>query len=161
MKEKYGAVVQALDIEKNFFCLNCGEAIYNPICPECLWNEIIEWTEKIRIDFEFIEIIDNFLHSHKNNKGTSQTCIICNQDNTYLCPYCFTDFVFEILKEFHNDNIAKDFLEKFNFDFGDFKGFWGYHKEAEKLGLFQSINDLKTLECLPKDFSKKEVYLKI
>ena len=63
----------------------------------------------------------------------SQDCVLCNSRKAALCPYCFSDRVFNMLKKEKVDkNIIGDFLGKFNFD----EDHTGYIMEAEKQGLY-------------------------
>lgn len=118
-------------------CLECGEDIHNSICPCCLFEETKQWlAEKRNIEPEkvmkisreikkFIET-DTVLAKSINNH---QACIICKDSTSYLCPYCFTDFLLKILKKVKvKREIMTEFFTFFNYDFEH----TGYSREAEK-----------------------------
>lgn len=95
---------------------------------EAWLNEKIEKgnkeTEKIgrKILFEIKAYTDYGLKGGK--------CIICKKYSDFLCPYCFTKEVFEILKEIHaSRELLEEFFTHFNYDFDHS----GYTKEAEKM----------------------------
>lgn len=101
----------------NVLCLECGEEIFNPLCPKCLSKEIEIWMEdkpaKIKsiINTEIKKIL-------KTNKEHDYTkCILCKRKDVFLCPYCFTERIYNSLQ----DNKIKpvllsEFLTLFNFD---------------------------------------------
>jgi hypothetical protein len=110
-------------------CLECHEAIFNPICPRCLSEEVRQWAinknQKVKDLIE--EEIKTILRFGLNKKG----CLKCGSD-VFLCPYCFTERVYLRLKNAKfSKKILKEFLEFFNFDFEH----TGYTKDMEKLGL--------------------------
>lgn len=143
MLEKNNAAVQAYSIENpsnlnilNYECLECGEPITNPICPDCILKQFTIWIEQYpKLKKKILPGLKKFVKSSKEFKQDSQTCIVCYKNSTYLCPYCFTEFVLYSLKEIKSeDNILRDYLEFFNFDFGDFRG-RGYSKKAREAGI--------------------------
>jgi len=94
-------------------CIICNEGIFNPLCPNCISNEIFAWLfEKdiaVAKEFrkkKFVEDIDG------------GSCIACRDNTSYICPYCFTRQVFHWLKRKNaGRKIVNEFLEVFNFDF--------------------------------------------
>ena len=118
---------------QNFYtCAECQESIYNPICPSCLAREIESWLNEkgsdkklgTKILFEVKAFLGRGLEGGK--------CIICKKYSDFLCPYCFTNEVFEILKEFGvKRELFEDFFTHFNYDFDH----TGYTKDAEELCL--------------------------
>jgi len=116
-------------------CLNCHEVIFNPICPACLAVEIEAWLQPI---FPYHKKITKKIEDYirKTNNLASKTgkltkCISCRKLSVSLCPYCFTEYVFNLLKKIKvNKAILKEFLEFFNYDFEH----TGYSKDAEELG---------------------------
>jgi hypothetical protein len=136
----FDVAVQTSYTEKGeiyFDCLNCGEAIYNPICPRCLFKAFEQWAQKYpQIRRKIIPKIKSFLKKHEDFEKNSQQCIICRKKSAYICPYCFTEFILNILKqEKINEKEIKDYLEFFDFDLGDFNGHWGYYKEEQDIGI--------------------------
>jgi len=139
MEKNYNAVVQAPFlglIHKD--CLSCREPIYNPLCPDCISREFKVWISKYpeEIKEEILSSLSKFLEDNSYLKGSSHKCIACGRNNVYLCPYCFTEFLFNLLKKSKSTKINKtllgEFLMLFNFDFEH----TGYYKDGEKLGIF-------------------------
>jgi len=140
MVKEFNVAVQAfseLDDGVFYECLECGEPVTNPICPECLFKEFAVWVAKYpRIQRKVVPVLKKFLKVRKNFEEDSQTCVVCKNNSAYLCPYCFTEFVLDVLKESGADEIViKDYLEFFNFDFGNFDGKLGYYNELEKFNM--------------------------
>ena len=136
----FDVAVQASSLGKEelvYECLSCHESISNPICPSCILKEFEVWVEKYpRIKKNVLPQLKKFLLGLNHFEHDSQTCVVCRKNSAYLCPYCFTEFILEILRENGTDKeVLKDYLQFFNFDFGDFEGKWGYYDVAEKLGL--------------------------
>lgn len=104
-------------------CTECSESICNPICPKCLAREIKKWLEngnylRNEIKKKFLQILKKLLSKNLPLEGTSSPCIICKQGNAYMCPYCFTEKIYDLLqKEKVSRNAIKKFLKIFNFDF--------------------------------------------
>ncbi|MDO8516561.1 MAG: hypothetical protein Q7S33_00390 [Nanoarchaeota archaeon] len=132
---KFNAVVQAPLIEKfHTDCLNCREPIFNPLCPECLTKAFEQWILKYpEAKEKTLANIKEFLKRNRKFNNNSQKCIVCKRKSVYLCPYCFTEFLLQTLKQTKvSKNILGEFLFLFNFDFNHN----GYYKEGEKLGVF-------------------------
>ncbi len=113
-------------------CMECKEAIYNPLCPSCLARQMKVWLEnkpeKIRKEVE-IEI-EKILGMGK--LVNSMACIACKKNRVFLCPYCFTESVYKKLRELNSNNkIMEEFMVYFNFDFEHS----GYYRDAETLGV--------------------------
>ncbi|MEN9625841.1 MAG: hypothetical protein RL557_169 [archaeon] len=120
--------------ETSHLCDVCSEAVSNPLCPYCLAEEIDAWLtlypdlRKILIPQlkKYLANISNRITSY----GT--TCIKCGEKRAFVCPYCFTEFVFNELEKINAGNrVVQEFLDFFNFDF-EHKG---YFKEAEEEGM--------------------------
>ncbi len=115
-------------------CLDCKEAVFNPICPFCLAEHIEIWLSSYPSDIrkKILPQINEYIKKTNNLAGKSTKCIICNKKRVSICPYCFTEYVLNYLKKLKVSNIIlKEFLQFFNFDFEH----TGYSKEAEKLGV--------------------------
>lgn len=133
MSYENNAGVQA-SVEKFPFCLECKEIIFTPICPDCLFNQFYHWVS----DYSFKEkkkvlgLVRDYVDSFRN-VDFFESCIICSCNRVYLCPYCFTEFVFNLMKSLGVEKkILGSFLFMFNFDFEH----TGYFCEGEKLGVF-------------------------
>jgi len=126
---------QAYDLqEKHEDCLECGEAIFNPICPNCIAYEFEQWISKYpQLESPVSKIINKFLREHEKLNQSSRECILCGNKSAYLCPYCFTEFLLNVLKVVRADKKAlAEFLQLFNYDFDH----TGYYLEGEELGAF-------------------------
>ncbi|MEM2932755.1 MAG: hypothetical protein QW622_00885 [Candidatus Pacearchaeota archaeon] len=123
-------IINDLRINRVELCLICQEAIFTPICPKCLTKEVNTWAiqslkgkkyEKLRH-----EIGSEMLRLSKYDFPSTK-CIKC-KGNVFICPYCFTESIYEIIKKSKLKNkkrIIEDFLIHFNFDFDH----TGYIKE--------------------------------
>jgi hypothetical protein len=129
MNETMNATVQALSVD----CLNCNEAIFNPICPSCIFREFENWIIKFpEIEEKVMKEVRSFLRNNHNLEKDAQTCIVCHNKRAYLCPYCSTEFLFNLLRHKKvSKKVLKEFFTHFNFDFEH----CGYYREAEKLSL--------------------------
>ena len=118
-------------------CIECKEAIYNPLCPRCLSREIAEWLgSRCEIRNIILEDIKKVLKATRAHSPLSkvefQRCIKCKNKTAALCPYCFTERIYNRLKkERAGRKILKEFLEFFNFDFEHTY----LAREAERLGV--------------------------
>ncbi len=101
-------------------CVACEEPITNPVCSGCLANSIGQWLREKGLEVELAV----------PGEGSQDSCIKCNKKMD-LCTYCYTEHVYEQLKE---KGVAPakivDFLYFFHFDL-EKKGFL---EDAKKLG---------------------------
>ena len=120
------------DDEPHFLCDVCSEAVTNPLCPACLTIEIEAWlTLYPDLKRELLPRLKKYLYSLEKSVPEATICIKCRNKRVSVCPYCFTNFVFNELKKIHaNKIILKEFFEFFNFDLEH----TGYSQEAEELG---------------------------
>ena len=115
-------------------CQRCFEPITHPICHNCLGKQIVKWlcfypSLKRKISKQ----IQRYTLEVNNSAVSGIKCIACSNKNAALCPYCFTEGVFNILKRNKIDRmIMMDFLSIFNFDLKH----EGYIAEAAKEGLY-------------------------
>jgi len=121
--------------ERFYECLDCREAIYNPLCPSCLTIQIQAWLSSYpdkEVNDKILKKLKKYVEKTNNLAGDSTTCISCRKPQAALCPYCFTNYVFNLLKKMKvNRIILKEFLQFFNYDFDH----TGYSKDAEELGV--------------------------
>ena len=128
MKKTMNVAVQTYN--KKINCLSCSDYINHPICHECLVKEFNEWTKrypmlKKRVSKE----IDKFVSKTKKYKG--ERCVICKNDIIHTCPYCFTEYLYSLLKQAGAGiTTMTEFLFMFNFDFEK----KGYSRELEIFG---------------------------
>lgn len=113
-------------------CLSCGYNINDPLCPECLAKGFRQWLKRFPKDEEQIKKkLNKFLGVHRHFDGTSKRCASCGKNNTHLCPYCFTEYLYKISKEAGlGVQALSEFLFIFNFDFEHN----GYSRELEAFG---------------------------
>ena len=121
--------------ERFYECLECKEAVYNPICPACLALQVEAWLASYpykELRNKILAEIKDYVKKTNNLAGKATQCIACRKAKASLCPYCFTNYVFNLLKKMKISKIIlKEFLQFFNYDFEH----TGYSKEAEKLGV--------------------------
>jgi hypothetical protein len=87
-------------------CVECDEAITNPICPDCLAQRMqIAIGEKNKALAKAIRGI--------NVEGKTE-CLFC-QKKVGICPHCFSKDVFEYLEE-KSSSLAQLFQSQFNFE---------------------------------------------
>ncbi len=102
-------------------CMECKEAIFNPICPHCLSEEILSWIETkedSRLKQKVKKKLEEVIKLSKTSSGKLTMCITCNARTAFLCPYCFTELVYEKLKEMRlKKALIMEFLQIFNYDF--------------------------------------------
>ena len=117
-------------------CLECKEAVHNPLCPKCLAGEMHAWLEnkpeKIKqlADLEIKKLLLTAKENPELFNVEFQQCLKCSEKTVSLCPYCFVELVYRKIKKHNVDKeILKEFVQLFNFNFGDTY----LHREAEKL----------------------------
>ena len=77
--------------------------------------------------------VDIFLKHHNSIKNDSISCVVCGKKRTHVCPYCFTEHLYNLVKEAGlGVRAMTEFLFMFNFDFER----KGYSKELEILGSY-------------------------
>jgi len=115
-------------------CLVCKEAIYNPLCPICIAQQVEVWlTSYPDLNKKIMPKINKYLQeAHNEIDHLATACVACGANQTSVCPYCFTEYILNQLKKLEvNKIILGEFLQFFNFDY-DRKG---YTREAEELGI--------------------------
>jgi hypothetical protein len=121
--------------ERFYECLDCHESVFNPICPECLSLQIEAWLSSISsypLKQKIMKRLHDYILATENLVPRSTQCIVCKRNTASICPYCFTNYVFILLKCMHaHREILREFLQFFNYDFDH----TGYTKDAEELGL--------------------------
>lgn len=121
--------------ERFYGCVDCREAVFNPLCPDCLTLQLDVWLSSISsypLKEKILKRIKEYVRRTNNLVGESTVCVACKLPRASLCPYYFTNYVFNLLKEMNvNRIILKEFLQFFNYDFEH----TGYSKDAEELGV--------------------------
>ena len=142
MKYKIEDQMNVVDSKNLYECLSCKETIYNSICPNCLFKAIKQWMDEKGVDGGVLDDIKHFMKAHKSFSYDAQECLICHRKSVYLCPYCFTEFVLNVLKKHRvSQNVLKEYIRFFNFDFGDLRQF-GVNKNNFNL-LLDGIDNLQ------------------
>ena len=121
--------------EQRFYeCLVCQEAIYNPLCQNCLNNQIEVWlTRYPDLDKKLRNKLKKFVQGINNSLDEGLTCQACKSKKAAICPYCFTEYVLSQLKKVNaNKQILREFVKFFNFDY-DGTGYAG--QESKDFGL--------------------------
>lgn len=115
-------------------CILCSEAVYNPLCHDCLAKQVKAWLSSYPdIKKRMLPKISSFVKEVNDLIIDLTICVACRQNKAALCPYCFSDRIFRMLKkEKIAPSVIGDFLSTFNFDFDH----TGYIKEAENEGLY-------------------------
>ncbi|MEK6952130.1 MAG: hypothetical protein AABX29_03875 [Nanoarchaeota archaeon] len=95
-------------------CIACQEAITNPVCQDCLEEEIETWLKKREP-----KLIPRLRKQTEEFKAItisegSVPCIFCKNDMN-SCAYCYTGFIEEWLRKKH-PRLVPEF--KLFFDFG-------------------------------------------
>jgi len=145
MNKKFNVAKQTYSSERIIHnsCLSCGDQIQHPLCPECIAKGFKQWLKKwpsskegapggVPNETEEIENkLNTFLKAHKNFDGKSKKCAACKNNNTHICPYCFTEYLYKLIKEAGiGVQAMSEFLFLFNFDFEHN----GYSQDLEALG---------------------------
>ncbi len=121
-------------LQQAYECMNCLQPITNPVCHNCLGNQISEWLGFYpNIKKKMLPKLKNYIKEVGNNVIESVNCISCQKKKAALCPYCFTEGIFNLLKRSRVDKmVIMDFLSTFNFDLKH----EGYIQDAIKEGLY-------------------------
>ena len=119
--------------ERFYECIACNEAIFNPLCHNCLAQQLEVWlTSYPDLKQRLMPKIKAYLRDIENSIVEATNCVACHNQKAAVCPYCFTELVLDKLKELQvNKTIKREFLQFFNFDFEH----TGYTKDAEELGM--------------------------
>ena len=108
-------------------CMECDEAITNPVCPECLAEGIAAWAGE-RLGPAAADAVFDLSHTIAYRHGKTW-CIKCFTPMG-LCTYCFTKELVSML-EAHPATLAQ-FLYYFSFDFAKL----GYERDVfERFGI--------------------------
>ncbi|MBT3297803.1 hypothetical protein HN385_02675 [archaeon] len=88
-------------------CADCDDIISNPICPECLMQQMQIFLNESNPQLAK-EVISNV-----EIEGDIK-CLSCGK-GMGLCAHCFSKSVYEILND-KDQNLAEEFLSRFDFD---------------------------------------------
>ena len=109
-------------------CVLCKEHITNPLCPECVGEQVKTWLFEVRPDL--VSALD--IETSKMSLGlfNNNTCISCKK-HMDVCTYCYTEHVFEWIGPLVEKNDLSEFLRFFHYDFHR----KGYFSKARTKGL--------------------------
>jgi hypothetical protein len=111
-------------------CTECREVIFNPLCPQCIANEVNHWLDGSPIRKRVQEEINLYI-SRNEGYQESMKCAVCRSNYADICPYCLTEHVYELLIRMKaGKKMLGEFLDFFNFDFEHS----GYSKDFEEAG---------------------------
>lgn len=126
----------SLGFERETFydCPSCSEAITNPLCHDCLGKSVAKWLEFYpSVRKKLLTKLKHYVSEVNNDALGAINCVACSKKKAALCPYCFSEGFFEILKRNNIDkNVIGDFLTLFDFD-AEHKG---YIKDAQEQGIY-------------------------
>ncbi|MDP1729423.1 MAG: hypothetical protein Q8L27_04430 [archaeon] len=107
-------------LQQAYECMQCLEPITNPVCHSCLSNQINKWLSFYpSVKKKMMPKLKDYTQEVNNNVISSINCISCGESNVALCPYCFIEGFFNVLRKNKVDKmIIMDFLSTFNFDLG-------------------------------------------
>ena len=122
------------ELTQDFDCVQCSEPITNPICHDCLSNEILKWMNFYpSVKKKMASGVKGYTKEVHNLELGGVNCSACKSKKAALCPYCFTEGIFNMLKKKSIDKmIIMDFLSTFNFDLKH----EGYIQDAISEGLY-------------------------
>ena len=109
-------------------CVLCREHITNPLCPECIGEQVKSWLFEVRSDL--VSGLD--IETSKLSLGlfNNNACISCKK-HMDVCTYCYTEHIFEWLEPLVNKEELSEFIRFFHYDFPR----KGYYLRAKDLGL--------------------------
>ena len=123
-----------LNLNQENECVLCSENINQPICHECLAKQVKAWLGFYPdIKKKISPKINSFIKEVEGLIVETSDCVCCKNKKAALCPYCFSDRIFRMLKKSKiSPFIIGDFIATFNFDFDH----TGYVHEAEIEGVY-------------------------
>jgi len=105
-------------LAQEYECPVCIQPITNPICHSCLTEQIGKWLEFYpSIRQKILPKIKKYAKEIDNEASGSIICTSCRKRNATLCPYCFSEEIFNIFKRNRIDKmVIMDFLSVFHSD---------------------------------------------
>ncbi len=109
-------------------CVLCREYITNPLCPECIGEQIKVWLGETKPSL--VKELDIETRKLSQRIFNNNTCILCNC-HMDVCSYCYTKHIFEWLEDLLEKEHLAEFIKFFHYDFFH----KGYFDEAKQKGL--------------------------
>ena len=78
-------------------CQICGEYISEPICIDCMKEEVIQWLGKNNSMIKIVEEITKDLHIYDKQKENRVSCIVCGKKMS-ICRVCYMNELYEGIK---------------------------------------------------------------
>jgi hypothetical protein len=118
----------------DYNCIQCSEPVTNPICHDCLGRGVEQWLNLYpNIKKAIKPKLKKYIREVNNSAVTMLGCVSCGKKKAALCPYCFSEGIFSLLKGNKVDRaVLGDFLSIFNFDLHR----EGYIADAIREGLY-------------------------
>lgn len=118
MTSKFLTGFERDNLPKAYQCMQCSEPITNPVCHSCLEAQITSWLSFYpSVKKKMLPKLKAYVKEVNNNIIDSINCASCSKRKAALCPYCFTEGVFNMMKRSKIDRmVVMDFLSTFNFD---------------------------------------------
>ena len=82
---------------RNAECVLCEEVITNPICLDCLKQEIKEWL--VDRNPKLLDTVDAVSMAFRSYTHEGNKCVICGQGMN-ICSHCYTKEMVDILGEY-------------------------------------------------------------
>jgi predicted AlkP superfamily phosphohydrolase/phosphomutase len=120
--------------QKDYDCIQCSEPITNPVCHTCLGKSVEKWLSLYpSVKKKFTKSLKDYVKDVDNELAGELNCVSCGKKKAALCPYCFAEAIYYLLKKSKIDKmVIMDFLYTFNFD----SKHEGYIQEAIMEGLY-------------------------
>jgi hypothetical protein len=87
-------------------CVECEHQITNPICPDCLAQDMRAWIAEVSP--EMVMDVDGF------SMDGDVSCLFCHQSIS-ICAHCYSKDVYEQLA-LKDKKLAREFMARFDFD---------------------------------------------
>lgn len=103
------------ETEQQNECVACSETIINPICHNCLAEQLEVWLAYYPdLKKKLVPKIKDYVKNMNNSIVDATQCITCQSKKAAMCNYCFVDFILTQLKKVHvHNSIIGEFLRFF------------------------------------------------
>jgi hypothetical protein len=109
-------------------CVLCEEYITNPLCPECVGEQIKTWLAETKPDL--VSLLDIETRKMSQHVFDENHCISCKKDMD-VCTYCYTEHILDWLEDKLPKENLSQFVKFFHYDFHK----KGYFEKARINGL--------------------------
>ncbi len=75
-------------------CVNCRQAITNPVCPDCMEQEVVEWA--VTECRSLVSRLRGTIYKNVTEDNADTKCILCG-NRMELCTYCVKKDVLDFL----------------------------------------------------------------